>query len=164
LIKAAKVLRERHIENFMILIGGMGPLTDYLRKIIVNAGVNDVVKLTGWIPDDKLPLYYRASDVFVVTSEYEAGPITMLEAGIRGIPLVVSDVPSGFMMIARSGVDCLKFKLGDHIDLAEKIISLIQDQELWCSLSQGARRFASRFKWDSIAEKTMAVYRRVLAN
>jgi glycosyltransferase involved in cell wall biosynthesis len=164
LIKAAKVLRERHIKNFMILIGGRGPLTDYLRKIIVNAGVNDVVKLTGWIPDDKLPLYYRASDVFVVTSEYEAGPITMLEAGIRGIPLVVSDVPSGFMMIARSGVDCLKFKLGDHVDLAEKIISLIQDQELWRSLSQGARRFASRFKWDNIAEKTMAVYRRVLAS
>jgi len=164
LIKAAKILKKRGVKNFVVMIGGLGPLTNYLRKLVADLGVNDVVKFVGWIPEEELSLYYRASDVFVVTSEYEAGPLTMLEVGIRGIPLIVSDASSGFMMIARDGVDCLKFKLGDYLDLAEKISSIIYDHRLRSALARGARRFASNFKWDRIAEKTIAVYREVLAS
>ena len=164
LVKGAKVLKERGFKMFVALIGGKGPLTEYLKKLAVDLGVQDVVRFAGWIPDEELPLYYRAADVFVVTSEYEAGPLTMLEAGIRGVPLVVADVPSGFMAIARDNVDCLKFRLGDAVDLAEKLVVLGSDYGLWRGLSQGARTFASAFRWDSIAEKTVAVYREVLSS
>jgi len=163
LVRAARVLKERGFRRFTAVIGGTGPLTEYLKKLAVDLGVQDVVKFTGWIPDKELPLYYRAADVFVVTSEYEAGPLTMLEAGIRGIPLVVADAPSGFMAIARNNVDCLKFKLGDAVDLAEKLVALGSDYGLWAELSQRARTFASAFRWDSIADKTVSVYREVLS-
>jgi len=163
LVRVARVLRERNFRRFMAVIGGTGPLTGYLEKFTVDLGVQDAVKFTGWIPDKELPLYYRAADVFVVTSEYEAGPLTMLEAGIRGIPLVVADAPSGFMAIARNNVDCLKFKLGDAVDLAEKLAALGSDYGLWTELSRGARTFASAFRWDSIADKTVSVYREVLS-
>jgi len=163
LVRAARVLKERGFRRFTAVIGGTGPLTEYLKKLTVDLGVQDVVKFTGWIPDKELPLYYRAADVFVVTSEYEAGPLTMLEAGIRGIPLVVADAPSGFMAIARNNVDCLKFKLGDAVDLAEKLVALGSDYGLWAELSQRARTFASAFRWDSIADKTVSVYREVLS-
>jgi 1,4-alpha-glucan branching enzyme len=164
LVKAAKVLKEKGFKNFIVMIGGVGPFTGYLRRLTVNIGVHDVVRFIGWISDDELPLYYRAADVFVITSEYEAGPLTMLEAGIRGVPLIVSDVLSGFMMIARDGLDCLKFKLGDALDLAEKITMISSDYDLWKSLSRGARAFASLFKWDNIADKTIAVYKEVLSS
>jgi len=163
LVRATRVLRERNFRRFLAVIGGTGPLTGYLKKLTVDLGVQGVVKFTGWIPDKELPLYYRAADVFVVTSEYEAGPLTMLEAGIRGIPLVVADVPSGFMAIARNNVDCLKFKLGDAVDLAEKLVALGSDYGLWTELSRRARTFASAFRWDSIADKTVSVYREVLS-
>ena len=163
LVRATRVLRERNFRRFLAVIGGTGPLTGYLKKLTVDLGVQGVVKFTGWIPDKELPLYYRAADVFVVTSEYEAGPLTMLEAGIRGIPLVVADVPSGFMAIARNNVDCLKFKLGDAVDLAEKLVALGSDYGLWAELSRRARTFASAFRWDSIADKTVSVYREVLS-
>jgi len=163
LVRAARVLKERGFRRFTAVIGGTGPLTEYLKKLAVDLGVQDVVKFTGWIPDKELPLYYRAADVFVVTSEYEAGPLTMLEAGIRGIPLVVADAPSGFMAIALNNVDCLKFKLGDAVDLAEKLVALGSDYGLWAELSRRARTFASAFRWDSIADKTVSVYREVLS-
>jgi len=164
LIRTARTLKERKLKNFIIIIGGSGPLTSYLKKLANDLEVNDVVKFVGWIPDKKLPLYYKVADVFVITSEYEAGPLTMLEAGIRGVPLIVSDVPSGFMMFARHGVHCLKFRFDDPADLAEQIISLAYDYNLWKLLSQGAKRFASNFRWDKIAERTIAVYREVLRN
>jgi len=163
LIRAAKTLKNRGYRKIMIIVGGFGPLTDYLKRLTSDLEVNDIVKFTGWIPNEKLPLYYRAADVFVITSEYEAGPLTMLEAGIRDIPLIVADVPSGFMALARHGVHCLKFKPNDYVDLAEKIVSLIYDYKLWKTLSNGARKFASNFKWDIIAEKTIIVYRGILS-
>jgi len=163
LIMASKILKEKKFKNFTVLIGGKGPLTEYFKKLVFDLDVHDVVRFIGWISDDKLPLYYKAADVFVITSEYEAGPLTMLEAGIRGVPLIVSNVSSGFMMIARDGIDCLKYRLGDFNDLAEKILLLANDDRLRRRLSRGAREFASLFKWDRIAEKTINVYKEVLA-
>jgi glycosyltransferase involved in cell wall biosynthesis len=162
-VKAARVLRDRGFKSFKVVIGGRGPLTKYLEGLATDLGVRDVVCFAGWIRDEELPLYYRVADVFVISSEYEAGPITMLEAGIRGVPLVVSDVPSGFLMIARDGVHCLKFKVGDADDLANKILVLSSDYGLWKRLSQGARDFASVFRWDSVAGKTVDVYKEVLS-
>ena len=164
LIRVAKMLKDKKYRKIMIIVGGSGPLTNYLKKLASDLGVNDIVKFTGWIPNEELPLYYRATDVFVITSEYEAGPLTMLEAGIRGIPLIVADVPSGFMAIARHSIHCLKFKSNDYVDLAEKIVSLIHDYKLWKNLSHGARKFASNFNWNIIAEKTITVYREVLSS
>ena len=164
LVKAARVLKDGGFKNFIVIIGGGGPLSEYLKRLVVEVNVQDVVWLVGWIPDGELPIYYRAADVFVVTSEYEAGPLTLLEAGIREVPLIVSNVPSGFMMIARDGVDCLKFRLGDASDLAKKIITLRNDDSLLKRLSRSARVFASMFRWDRIAEKTIATYREVLSS
>jgi glycosyltransferase involved in cell wall biosynthesis len=161
LVKATKVLKDKELRNIVIIIGGEGPLTEHLKRLALDLNVQDIVKFVGWIPEDKLPLYYKASDVFVITSEYEGGPQTMLEAGIRGVPLIVSDTQSGFMMIAKNNVHCLKFRLRDAADLAEKLIQLINDQSLQKKLSYGAKEFASMFRWDNIAEKMVAIYREV---
>lgn len=162
LIYAAKYLRDMGIRDIRVVIGGEGPLTSYLKKLIVKYNLGEIVSLPGWIPSRQLHLYYRASDVFVVTSEYEAGPITMLEAGIRGCPLVVSDVNSGFMAIARDGVDCVKFRVNDPVDLSSKLKMIIYDPDLRSRLSRNAVEFASRFTWDKVAEKTIRVYREVV--
>ena len=146
LIKATRILKDRGVRKITVIIGGEGPFTEYLKSLAISLNVQDMVRFMGWIPDDKLPLYYKAADVFVITSEYEGGPQTMLEAGIRGIPLIVPDTPSGFMMLAHDNIHCLKFRLGDSTDLAEKIIYLINDQKFQKKLSYGAERFASMFR------------------
>ena len=164
LIRAAKILKNKGVKGFKVIIGGKGPLTPHLKNFATKLQVNDIVEFTSWVPKEKLPLYYRATDVFVITSEYEAGPITMLEAGIRSIPIIISDIPSGFAMIAKNGVDCLKFKLGDPNDLAEKMLILMNDRRLWKKLALGAKIFASAFTWETTAKTTMKIYREVLAS
>ncbi|MEM2288592.1 MAG: glycosyltransferase family 4 protein [Sulfolobales archaeon] len=162
LIHAARHLKVAGLKNFLIILGGEGPLTPFLKRLAEELNVKDIVHFAGWIPNNQLPLYYRVADVFVITSEYEAGPLTMLEAGIRGIPLVVSDSPSGFMMLARENVDCLKFRTGDSVDLARKLTLLIESPDLRREFGKKATEFASRFKWDKIAERTLEVYKELL--
>ena len=161
LLKALAILRER-ADGFKAVIGGEGPLTPLLKEMARELGLlGDYVEFTGWIPSGKLPLYYRASDVFVVTSEYEAGPMTLLEAGLRGVVLVSSRIP-GLPALMREGVEGLRFPPGDPEALASILHRLIEDPSLRAKLSAGARRFAEGLTWDRVAGLTIRVYDEVL--
>jgi len=159
LLKAATLLRDKWIGRAKIVIGGYGPLTPQLMKMATDLGLQGFVEFAGWVPDYKLPLYYRASDIFVVTSDYETGPQTLLEAGIRGCALISSRVPL-FPVLMRDGIDGLTFRPGDHVELARALDVMLEDEEFRKKLSENAVRFASRFAWRRIAKCTLAVYRK----
>jgi len=161
LLKAAALLKDKWTGKAKIIIGGDGPLTPQLIKMTRDLGLQGFVEFVGWIPDNKLPLYYRASDVFVVTSDYEAGPQTLLEAGIRGCALVSSRIPL-FPALMRDGIDGVTFRPGDHVELAKALDTVLEDEGLRKRLSENAIRFTSRFAWGKIAEYTLAVYKRVV--
>jgi glycosyltransferase involved in cell wall biosynthesis len=162
LIEAAKLLESKWRGKAVIVIGGRGPLTSWLQRLAKDKGLNGFVVFTGWIPQDRLSLYYRAADVFVITSEYEAGPITLLEAGIRGAALVSTRIP-GLPALLHDGENALLFDVGDYEKLAYYIDILLSDEDLRRRLGRAAIKFAERFTWDKVAELTESVYRRVLA-
>lgn len=164
LVYATKILHELGFKNFEVTIGGNGPLTPYLTKLARELGVADIIKFPGWVSEEQKILYYRAADIFVVTSEYEAGPLVLLEAGIRGLPLVVSNTPSGFMAMLRDGYNALKFQVGDPRDLAMKLAMLMEDEGLKNILSRRAEEFARGFTWSRIARQTLKVYEEVLVD
>ncbi len=161
LLYAARLLRGKWEGRVVVVIGGRGPLTPWLRREAERLGLEGFVRFTGWIPGEKLPLYYRAADVFVVTSEYEAGPITLLEAGIRGVALVSTSIP-GFPALLSHGVNALLYPVGDYRALARLLDELLGDEGLRERLGREAVAFASRFTWKRVAGLTLSAYRRVL--
>lgn len=157
LVKAVKILRERGVDGFLVVVGGEGPLTPSLKTLVRRYSLESYVRFTGWIPDSRLPVYYRAADIFVVTSDYEAGPMTLLEAGVRGAALVCSRI-GGFASMMRDRVDGLLFPPGNPSRLADLLEKLIADEGLRRRLGCNAERFASRFTWRNVAVKTKTVY------
>ena len=160
LVRAAALLAPRWRGRARVVIGGDGPQTPMLRRLARDLGVDDFVFFTGWLGEEELVLYYNACDVFVLTSEYEAGPQTLLEAAVRGCPIVSSRIPL-YPALMRNGVEAILYPPGDYEALAEALDRVLSDPGLRESLSRGARSFASRFTWDRIAALTEAVYRRV---
>ncbi len=160
LLKAAAMLKDKWMGRAKILIGGDGPLTPQLKKMAAELGLQGFVEFTGWIPDKDLPTYYRASDIFVITSDYEAGPQTLLEAGIRGCALVTSKIPF-FPALIKNNTDGITFKPRSHTQLAKTLNKLLTNKELREKLQKNAIKFASKFTWDKIAEQTIMVYRTV---
>lgn len=162
LVEAAALLRDKWAGKALVVIGGQGPLTPRLRELARKHGLGGFVVFTGWIPGDRLPLYYRAADVFVLTSEYEAGPITLLEAGIRGAALVSTRIPL-FPALLRHGYNALLYDVGDYKTLARHLDLLLSEPRLREELGRRAIEFAKRFTWDRVAALTEAVYRRAIA-
>jgi glycosyltransferase involved in cell wall biosynthesis len=90
LLEAAARL-QHEIPHMVILIAGDGPLRADLERRRDQAGLEGIVRFLGEVTDT--PLFYRALDVFCLTSLWEGSPLTVLESAAAGIPTVATKVP-----------------------------------------------------------------------
>jgi len=87
LIQAIPRLR-KEIHGLRLLIGGSGPLRSKLEAQVKSLGLDACVKLLGFIPEAKLPDYYRAADLFVLpTAQLEGFGLVTVEALASGTPV-----------------------------------------------------------------------------
>ena len=72
----------------IFLIGGDGPLYDYLRQYIAKNNLSTKVVLSGWVNHGDLPEYLNRLKLLVIPSYSEAGPIIAYEAMACGTPVL----------------------------------------------------------------------------
>jgi glycosyltransferase involved in cell wall biosynthesis len=87
------------------------------------------------------------ADIFALPSSSECLPIAPLEAGLRGKPVVLSDLVA-HEGVWRHGLNCLMHPVHDVDLLAHMIRILATDQALRLRLGRAARRVASGFRND----------------
>jgi glycosyltransferase involved in cell wall biosynthesis len=87
LIRATARLKHE-IPRLTLLIGGSGPLRENLTELVKTLGLEGCVRLLGFVPDDALPDYYRAADLFVLpTAQLEGFGLVTVEALASGTPV-----------------------------------------------------------------------------
>lgn len=92
LIAAAASLRQR-VPNVRILIAGDGEERIALEKQAKALGAGDAVRLLGFVPEEQLPLAYRAADLTVVPSiALEGFGLIVPESLAAGTPVLVTPV------------------------------------------------------------------------
>ena len=99
LIHAIKFLPSYRRVRLMIL--GDGPLRSELETLIVELGLQDVVRLLGYVEN---PLkYFARADVFVLSSHVEGLPNVLVEAMMCGCTPVSTDCPTGPREVLQNG-------------------------------------------------------------
>ena len=151
-------------ESYQVLIGGMGPLRESLQAQIDFLGLQERVKLLGYVPDEDLPALYGACDVFVLSSvmKTEAFGIVQIEAMSCGKPVVATRIPaSGVSWVNEDGVSGLNVEPGDPQALTDAIRRICDDREVWQRYAKGARmRFERMFTAQSMIDKMTDIYER----
>ena len=162
LIQAAR----RLTDDYVILIGGRGPLQEYLQALIDELGVADRVKLLGFIEDHDLPDYFGACDLFCLSSIWktEAFGIVQIEAMSCGKPVIAMNIPeSGVSWVNINSFSGINVNPEDADALAEAIITVLTDEHLYDQLSKGARRrYETMFTKELMTELCLNLYRKVL--
>ena len=87
-IKAFKQVLDKNIDAQFTIVGD-GSQKKNLESRVKNLGLEDIVKFVGWQND--LGKYYAEADIYVSSSLYEGYGMAMVEAGLSGLPLVLSD-------------------------------------------------------------------------
>ncbi|MBN2016786.1 MAG: glycosyltransferase [Candidatus Cloacimonetes bacterium] len=76
--------------NIKVLFVGSGPTEDQIKEIVREFGLENHVIFAGFRND--IPELYQILDLFILPSEREGFPITLLEAMTSGIPVIATDV------------------------------------------------------------------------
>jgi len=163
LIDAMKKIVKEIPESHLIFVGD-GVIRSQLEIQIKKLGIETYVTFVGSVIDTyKKVLYYKAADVFVLPSFSEGFPIVLLEASACGLPLVVSGLES-FRSIVRENYNGLFSKTGDQDDLANKIIFLLQNEDVIKKYGKNAKEKVKTFTWNRIAKETEKLYFDIIGN
>ncbi|MFA4646585.1 glycosyltransferase family 4 protein [Pyrococcus kukulkanii] len=158
LIDAMDIIVNRYNRtDVRCFIVGKGPLRDKLQKQINRLGLQNHVKLLGFVPDDQLALWMNAADLFVLPSLSEGNPTVMFEALGVGLPFVGTAV-GGVPEIITSKDYGLLCPPADPECLAEKILIALEKE--WDR--EKIRKYAEQFTWEKIAKQTLEVYKKLL--
>ncbi len=157
LIDAAALLPDDHI----VVIGGTGPLRDQLQARIEAAGLTEKVRLLGFVPEEALPVYYRAASLFCMSSveRTEAFGVVLIEAMSCGTPIVATRIPgSGVPWVNADGISGRNAEPRDARSLAEAIMAVTGDSD--GQYSRGAlERYRSHFTKEKMLKNIIEIYR-----
>lgn len=101
LIRSFIALHDDFPEERLVIYGD-GPQRELLEKIISDANAQNYIKLPGKIKIT--PDFYNQAKIFVLSSQYEGIPNTLLEALSTGTPVVATDCePGGARFLTKNG-------------------------------------------------------------
>jgi glycosyltransferase involved in cell wall biosynthesis len=160
LIEAAAKLAEK-IPEVTVLIAGDGPEREKLERAIAEFGVGDRVKLLGWRAD--VPDLVAAADVGVCCSDFEGGPLSVLEYMSAGRPVVATAV-GGLPELVEDGVTGILIPPRDPAALAEAVGGLLTDPERRERLGAAGRSLREReYSFESYMQRLEGLYQSLLA-
>lgn len=154
----------RHKPDVQLVYGGRGPLQQELEERARELGIATQIHFPGFLADqDRNALLARAA-VAVFPSLYEPFGIVALEAMGSCTPTIVADT-GGLAEIVAHRVDGLKVTPGDMHGLAEAIEEVLDNPDFATKLAvQGKQKTIEQYTWDVVVDKTLALYRQLVAN
>jgi glycosyltransferase involved in cell wall biosynthesis len=156
LLKAARLVCEV-IPQARFLIIGAGPLREELEDQAMQLNlVPEYVRFLGSRQD--VPELLSALDIFVLSSETEGLPVSLLEAMAASRPVVATRV-GGIPEVIQDGDNGLLFSPHDPAGLAKAILTLTEDSSLRESVArEGYRTVKAHFSTDVVSQQIVALY------
>ncbi|MDD3190269.1 MAG: glycosyltransferase family 4 protein [Candidatus Pacebacteria bacterium] len=154
---AQRVIKKN--EDVIFIVSGSG---DMERKIIEDAcelGIGDKVLFTGFLRDNELKKIYKIADLYVMPSVSEPFGITPLEALASKTPVLISK-QSGVSEVLNH---CLKVDFWDVEEMANKILAVLENQELEDCLMQNGNAEIDKLTWSNTADKILGVYKNIVS-
>jgi glycosyltransferase involved in cell wall biosynthesis len=160
LIHAFATLSDR-LDDAQLLIAGVGPQEIELKKLVDDLKLKKKVRFLGFVPYEKMPVLYNASDVFVLPSVSEAQGLVVEEAMACGTPVIASNV--GWIRDTIHHMhNGLLVQPRNPIELYNAMNLLLSNDELARIISANCRISAQEFSWKVVAEKLIEIYEEAL--
>lgn len=161
LLDAAKIVVTSY-PSARFVIAGTGPLERELAQKVRDLRLENCVRMAGFV--DNVPGLFSGLDLYVLPSDTEGIPLALLEAMAAGLPVVATRV-GGVPEVVVDGVTGFLVPPRQPKALAQAIVRLLVDPDLAKSMgASGRERAESMFDARVTAERTVQVYRDVLAS
>lgn len=147
---------EKQIPDWELTIYGMGDRTPYESMIDSLQIARNRCHLYG--PTEDIKHEYLSSSLFVFSSRFEGFGMVLIEAMACGLPVVSFDCPCGPKDIVSDEEDGVLVENGNVSELADHMISLMEDDERRKSMSKNALKNVQRYKIEQIARQWKVLF------
>lgn len=160
LIRAFEYVKKRRKTSLkLVLVGDREKKEALVASMGLDEVIRDDIIFTGYVPDDMLPTLYHYAAAYVFPSTYEGFGLTVLDAMRFGTPVITSNISS---LPEVAGDAALLIDPLDTDELAQAIISILDDNSLRQHLSVRGRQQAATFSWESCARLTLRAYQQAI--
>ncbi len=143
-------------EMRLVIAGGSSDSVGFVDELHKLAEGDKRILFTGFVQGRMLEELYSNAYVYVLPSDLEGMPLSLLEAMSYGNACITSDIEECASVVCDKAVT---FKKSDVADLAAKIRMLCDDGELTGSFkSRAADYICGKYNWDDVVEKTLKLY------
>jgi glycosyltransferase involved in cell wall biosynthesis len=158
LIESAAIVA-RNNPDILFVVAGKGPSKQLIEDHIKELGIEENTKLTGFVPDELLPVYYNAADYFVLPSASGEGlPLVLFEAMACGLPVIATAVGGTPEIIEHMKNGVLVPPMNPEA-MAEALLKLLAKEELGRGIGEEAKRsIKNRFTWEENVRRLAKIY------
>ena len=136
----------------LVISGGSSHSDDYVNELKEKAKDNPNIIFTGFVTGDLVDELFTNAYLYVLPSEVEGLPISLLEAMAYGQACLVSDIEENLEVVEKNA---MSFKSKDTLDLEKQLKTLISDEELVNNYKAASKKFIlKKYNWDDVAIKT----------
>lgn len=140
----------------LVIAGGSSDTDNFAKELRKLSKSDGRIIFTGFVQGDLLDELYSNAYIYVLPSDLEGMPLSLLEAMSYGNCCVVSDIPECTGVVEDKGV---VFRKSDAEDLCNKLQELCLDDDMVQKYRTDAADFiCSKYKWDTVARKTFELY------
>jgi len=156
LIEAYKQVRT---DKKLVIAGGSSDTDDFMSELKNMAKDDDRIIFTGFVQGRVKHELYSNAYIYVLPSELEGMPLSLLEAMSYGNCCLTSDISENVEVVENKAIT---FRKGDINDLKNKLEMLCDHPDIVQIYKDGAEKFIlKKYDWDNVVKKTMDLYRKV---
>jgi glycosyltransferase involved in cell wall biosynthesis len=145
---------ERGVQAELRLIGE-GPQRWRIQREIERHRLTSLCTLVGRMPEAAVLREIAGADLFVLSSLMEGLPVVLIEAMSLGVPVIAPRV-AGVPELVEHGITGLLFSPGNWNELADHIVSLVDNHELRAGLGKAGRGYVET--WFDITRTVEPLY------
>lgn len=144
-----------------LMIAGWGSEAPMISDFVMKSKLRKSIDIMGPVSENEKAKLYAKAWVFVNPSLHEGWGISVIEANLHGTPAVAFKVTglSDSIVDGKTGYLCK-----DELDMANKILTLIDNKPLLQRFSKQSREWALKFDWDNAADKSLKLIETIYKN
>jgi glycosyltransferase involved in cell wall biosynthesis len=158
---AALARIEQELRPVLVITGYRTEYEENIRACATALGVADHLRMPEWLSRNDMEGLYAIASAVVFPSRYEGFGLPVLEAMIRGVPVITSNRSS---LPEVAGGAALLVDPDDPAAIAHALRELTGDSALRARLVRAGHARAEQFSWAQTADLTVASYRRALGS
>ncbi len=162
MIEAFKKINKLNNDINLVFYGD-GPDMQIIKDLVSKYNLDKFVIFAGKV--DNIHEVVSKSKVYVLTSDYEGIPNSLIEAMSSGVPVVSTDCsPGGAKLLIKHKVNGLLVPVGDVNKIADSVMEILNNPSTAERYAKEATKISEEFSPDKIIRKWEELIKKVLSD